>query len=245
MNVLMQISTLVRRRIRGKRLGIDFHRSASWTIPSEMALRSGRWVIEAPPHNGCKLAFLEIFLDDCYGIESVKPPVRTVLDIGANAGFFSIHARNVFPNALIHAYEPNPAMEKFLQHQSATGGFVYFLEAVGAVDGKVTLDADLDSTHVRTHASPSGEITQVALRSCIQRLGGTVDVLKLDCEGAEWDIFTDTAAWQNVRYAAIEYHLQHNQTRHLASESVTALGFRIRKHTTDGPSRGLLWAERR
>jgi hypothetical protein len=69
------------------------------------------------------------FLDDCYGIESIGHPVRTVLVFGAHAGFLSMHARNTYPDAIIHAYEPNPNMKQFLEHQSGIEGFTYSLEA--------------------------------------------------------------------------------------------------------------------
>jgi FkbM family methyltransferase len=242
---LTQVATLIRRRLRAKRLGIDFRRAATWNVPRGMCVDGKRWTIKAPAHNGCKLAFLEIFLDDCYGIESVRHPVRTVLDIGANAGFFSMHARNTYPNAVIHAYEPNPAMREFLQHQSCAGRFAYFMEAVGAADAKVRLDLDSDSTHTRSIPTPLGDIPQVAFRKCILRLGGNVDVVKIDCEGAEWEILDDADAWRKVRYLALEYHLRDGDTRSTAILNVTRLGFRILKHATDGPSRGTLWAEHR
>ena len=38
-----------------------------------------------------------------------------------------MHARNTYPDAIIHAYEPNPNMKQFLEHQSEIGGFTYFL----------------------------------------------------------------------------------------------------------------------
>lgn len=53
------------------------------------------------------MIFFSIFLDDDYFIDRITRPVSTVLDIGANIGFFSIAARKSFPQATIHSYEPN------------------------------------------------------------------------------------------------------------------------------------------
>jgi len=36
---------------------------------------------------------------------------------------------------------------------------------------------------------------------------GDIDLLKLDCEGAEWDIFECKDAWRAVRALTMEYHL--------------------------------------
>jgi FkbM family methyltransferase len=82
-----------------------------------------------------------------------RHPVRTVLDIGAHAGFFSVHALNTYPDAIIHAYEPKPNMKEFLEHQSGIGGFTYLLEAVGNKDDTVLLDR---REAVSPHKVPSG-----------------------------------------------------------------------------------------
>ena len=54
----------------------------------------------------------------------------------------------------------------------------------------------------RTH-----HIQQVSFRKAIDRLGGPIDIVKLDCEFAEWDLFKDQKAWQSVKYLTMEYHL--------------------------------------
>jgi FkbM family methyltransferase len=238
-----RIYNLLRRRYRARRLGIEFRRAANWTVPGEMFVRGKRWAISAPDDNGTKNAFLEIFLDDCYGIESIGHPVRTVLDIGAHAGFFSMHARNTYPDAIIHAYEPNPNMKRFLKHQSGIGGFTYFLEAVGNKDGMVRLDIDVKES-VHTRCRQGGDIPQVAFRTCILRLGGRVDLLKLDCEGAEWGILTDTESLAAVRTLVMEYDLVDGHTEADLISIVRTLGFKVLGQTLTGPTWGLLWATR-
>ena len=54
--------------------------------------------------------------------------------------------------------------------------------------------------------SPDGPIPQLPFADAVGRLG-FVDVLKLDCEGAEWDIFSDPSPWTQVRSLVMEYHL--------------------------------------
>ncbi len=65
--------------------------------------------------------FGEIFLRDCYGIESLPGDIRTVLDVGANLGLFSMAAIHRFPDAVIESYEPNGAIEKY--PQTSLGNF--------------------------------------------------------------------------------------------------------------------------
>jgi hypothetical protein len=40
-------------------------------FPAKMFANGKRWAISAPDDNGTKIAFLDIFLDDCHGIESI------------------------------------------------------------------------------------------------------------------------------------------------------------------------------
>jgi FkbM family methyltransferase len=243
MRSLARIYNLLRRRYRARRLGIEFRRLANWTIPGEMFVNGRRWAISAPNDSGTNGAFLDIFLDDCYGIESIGHPVRTVLDIGAHAGFFSMHARNTYPDAIIHAYEPNRNMKQFLEHQSGIGGFTYFLQAVGKKDDMVLLNIDAKES-VHTRCRPGGDIPQVAFRTCLLRLGGNVDLLKLDCEGAEWSILADSESLAAVRSLVMEYDLVDGHTEAELVSIVRKLGFRVLERTLTGPTWGLLRATR-
>jgi hypothetical protein len=87
---------------------------------------------------------------------------------------------NTYPDAIIHAYEPNLNMKQFLEYQSGIGGFSYFLEAVGNKNDMVLLDIDAKES-VHTRCRQGGDISQVAFRTCLLRLGGNVDLLK--CRG--------------------------------------------------------------
>src|SRR5215831_20283786 len=104
-------------------------------------------------------------ISSCTMTGRITPPAH---EVGAHAGFFSMHARNTYPDAIIHAYEPNPNMKQFLEHQSGIGGFTYFLEAVGNKNDMVLLDID-GKESVHTRCRQGGDIPQVAFRTCILR----------------------------------------------------------------------------
>lgn len=38
---------------------------------------------------------------------------------------------------------------------------------------------------------------------------GPIDLIKMDCEGAEWEFLNDQA-WNKVSYLTMEYHLEKN-----------------------------------
>jgi FkbM family methyltransferase len=198
---------LKRRQKRARKLGFDFKRSAGFRPPVKIKINGRDFPISYPEEVGVINDFLSIFLDDDYRLERVNWPVKTVLDIGANLGFFSIAARNAFPEATIHAYEPNEDLDRYLVPHSKEGKFKLHREAVGLESGRVSLDIRGETNQTRSKADDTGGIPQVAFRETIERLGGQVDVAKVDCEGAEWEFLEDKEAWQKVRFLAMEYHL--------------------------------------
>ena len=150
--------------------------------------------------------FGKIVFEDCYRLAQIRKPVRTVLDIGANIGLFAIAARYHFPTATIHCYEPNPLLEGYLSAHCFAVGADYHMEAIGAKAGRIALRLGDGSLYSIGEQRPDGLITQLSFADAITRLG-FVDVLKLDCEGAEWDIFSDRIPWTRVRSLVMEYHL--------------------------------------
>jgi FkbM family methyltransferase len=126
--------------------------------------------------------------------------VRTVLDIGANIGISAAYLASVFPNAEVHAFEPEPGNCELLRaNAQACPRIKAHPFALGAADGELTLfDSDDDanfggfSAH-RLGVNP-GRSKSVPVRHAgraIKELGiGPIDVAKIDTEGAEWDILT-------------------------------------------------------
>ncbi|MGB3266370.1 MAG: FkbM family methyltransferase [Microcoleus sp.] len=222
---------LLRRKIRAKKLGIKFNRVASFQLPEQLIVQEKHYQVNIPSEKGMDGEFIEVLLDDCYGVERLSPSLRTIIDVGANVGLFPIVARNRFPHAVIHAYEANPYLENYLKHQSKIANFTYFMEAVGAEDGKVVLDIREVSGKTRSTVSASGDIPMVSFRRAIDRIGGSVDLAKVDCEGAEWLLFEDRDTWQLVQNLSLEYHLWSGHTHAETRQVIENLGFRIGKQT--------------
>ena len=189
--------------------------------------------------------FGKIVFGDCYRLHEV-PDARTVLDIGANIGLFALAARRAFPKAKIHCYEPNPAISHNLETHCIQAGCDYFLEAVGLNSGKASLNAGANGTLFTTTTScDTGQINQVSFANAVARLGA-VDLLKLDCEGAEWEIFRDQETWKRVRHLVMEYHLwaqPSSSVQHLR-EVLSSLGFSRIEIQEDAPQWGLAFAWR-
>ena len=238
---------LVQKRLRARRLGVWLGRTRTFALPRSVRLNGERKPIHAPDDVGTRLVFLEVLIADCYRLGDVKPPIRTVLDIGANVGFFCLAARNAFPAATIHAYEPNRALEQYLRAQAAAAGCDYFMEAVGLDDGRVTLEFGDRAGVTRSRPTETGPIPSVAFRRTIERLGSPVDLAKVDCEGAEWEFLTDREAWAHVRNVTMEYHLAEGTRRRSHDDiarALTDLGFTVKDQDRFHDSTGLIFASR-
>jgi FkbM family methyltransferase len=210
-------------------------------MPHTVRAAGKKVVLNYPPENGVVYDFLGCCVHNGSGLRRELKDVKTILDIGANVGFFSIAARAHYPNAAIHAYEPNRRIFPFLKANTEQLGIKVYQEAVGAEEGMVAIADEGDSNQAKTIASEDGSIPQIALQRAVDRAGGFVDLLKLDCEGAEWDMFRTTVPWRHIRNIRMEYHLFNNHSLKDVEQALKQLGFRI-KRLEPSAGFGLIWA---
>ena len=77
-----------------------------------------------------------------------------------------------------------------LQLETSRKRASYFLnEGVGSEESAGKLVLRDSSRLVATEKDPRGSVKLTGIQTVIERLGGKLDLLKLDCEGAEWEIF--------------------------------------------------------
>ncbi|MGH9590967.1 MAG: FkbM family methyltransferase [Terracidiphilus sp.] len=229
--------------VNGLRFGVVYLRARWFKMPRKIHAAGKSISLQYPPEVGVETDFIGCFIRNEYGLRRRLADVRTIVDVGANAGFFSVAARGRYPRATIHAYEPNPRVLPFLNANVSELGIRVFPEAVGISDGFASIEDDGPSNLARTHTSGDGGIPMVGFEKAIQRIGGQVDLLKLDCEGAEWDLFQSAHCWRNIRNLRMEYHLFHRETFAQVDETLRGLGFKI-IHTRHEVGFGILWATR-
>src|ERR1700736_5314114 len=129
---LTRLLSLGRRRLAARRLNVPFTRAANFAIPQTIRLNARDVPLHVPREHGVRIAFVELLLDDCYGLRLLADgrrgsEIARVVDIGANVGLFGLAARVAFPRATIHCYEPNAALEPYLAHQGKVARCDYFL----------------------------------------------------------------------------------------------------------------------
>jgi FkbM family methyltransferase len=224
--------------------GLLFLRNRWFTMPAKLRVGGVAVNLEHPQEDaGVKTDLVGCLIRDDYGIANVDGEVKTILDIGANLGFFCMAARQRHPDAIINAYEPNPRAWSYLTANIARLKVAVFAEAVGSRPGRVRVLEHGPINLATTHLASDGEALQVSFDQAIERLNGRVDFLKLDCEGCEWGLFECTEGWSKVQNLRMEYHLGNDHTVESLEATLQGLGFRITKRF---PSQGfgIVWAHR-
>lgn len=224
-------------RIFWMRYGVYFLRSSRFQIKKlKIANHSVTLSVPSGEEKVMNYEFKTILYDDCYGLRQIEGKVESILDVGSNLGFFSLAARSRFPNARIHGYEPNPTIQSHLLSNTSGLSITVHPEAIGAQDGKIELKMEGGSLLSTAVASETGSIKKTAIATAIQRIGGPIDLLKLDCEGGEWEVFEHREIWKNINRLTMEYHLWANPSMDVPGmvKIIRDLGFRI-THLSEAP----------
>jgi FkbM family methyltransferase len=151
---------------------------------------------------------------------------NTILDVGANHGDFARAASTVFPAAAVYLFEPLPDMQAYLtgliQHGQRTWSLVPC--ALGSEPGQFPLFIDDDDDAIGSftgfteeylranpRARPTREIMcQVQILDEVARERGfeTIDLLKIDVEGFEFEVLKGAAlSLQRTRAVIVEVSL--------------------------------------
>ena len=239
-----RILTLVRRSFTAAKLGFVFCGTARAQFPKTVNLVRRRIELSIPPQDrGSMFDLINVWLDDEYGLKSIACAPRTIIDIGANVGLFSLWAAHTFNHATIHAYEPNPRVLPYLRANVRGLPVVVFPKGLGSEQGRAHMIDDRESRQASTCASASGEVEIEPLAEAIRRVGGSVDLMKIDCEGAEWDLFKDRDSLRCVKEIRMEYHLINGSCLQEFKAKVGELGFSISRLSPNSGF-GIAWLSR-
>jgi len=166
---------------------------------------------------GNATAIVEIFRNGEYAVPLNWQRLRQVLDVGAHVGAFTCWVGTLNPDARIVAFEPEPANFRDLQanvtRNHMQGRVTLLNVAVASRAGHRGLvvpsgrerasmvAADTTSPHVTV---PTVDFDDYLRHHCED----TVDLLKMDCEGAEWEVLGSLteAGWRRIDRLLLECH---------------------------------------
>ena len=246
--------------------GMSLGSLLTWPIRSRMQrpyvfkLRDGTSFLT--PHDGVNFQLLwrEIWIEEVYVKGGIHiAPEATIVDIGANIGLFSVWAATRCPGARVIAVEPSPTMAEFVRQNAARNrmSITVLQVACGGEEGKRvlytpygdearnTLNASDPSIPVRALA----DVEVVTLKELLRRSRvEKCDLLKVDCEGSEYDIMFKAPAdvLDRVQQIALEYHPGFNEsdTPGRLEEFLKDRGFHVCCEPLDLPGHGYMYARK-
>lgn len=153
----------------------------------------------------------EVLLGREYFFPLDNPP-RTIVDAGANCGITSIFYANQFPQATIWALEPEPSnYAALVWNAQKYSNIIPIQAALWSWDGEVELFSPAPKFErwgkwgftVR----PGYGCRALTIRTLMGNIGvDAIDILKVDIEGAEREVFSDPGWIEGIGLLAIELH---------------------------------------
>ena len=164
------------------------------------------------------LTYEGVFFHRAYDFQPACQP-DVIVDAGANIGLASIYFANRFPRARIIAIEPEESNYRLLEKNVAPYGNIQPIRAAlwnegGMLDlvdpglghnGFMTVPIDHGEESVGTVCD---QVQAITIQEILENFRiDKIDILKIDIEGAEKEVFQDTSAWiGKVGAIIIELH---------------------------------------
>lgn len=149
-----------------------------------------------------------------YGPVAALKDVDLIVDCGANIGISAYYFLHCYPNARVIAVEPDPENYALCRHNLAPFGVraVVLRAAVWPENRRLRIapaSVRLGAWALRVEPWDAGDVEGLTIREILHRAGadGPIDLLKMDVEGSETELFRRAAGWlDQTRNIAIELH---------------------------------------
>ncbi len=200
------------------------------------------------------LVVKEIWVDKDYDMPLKNPKV--ILDVGANIGGASIFFSKLYPQSKIYAYEPAKFTYQVLLDNLRLNNIKNVFpirQAIAGKSGKLAFyvheASGLSSLFSSRVNMVKTTVSAISLANVFKNHAiSKCDLLKMDCEGAEYDILSNTSVdiLKKVKNMIIEYHDSITYHHHgELIELLTRRGFmvKIKPHYLEDDI-GLIYASR-
>lgn len=186
-----------------------------------------RWSLRfnAPSSFSTIEVYHEIFKENAHFLAPgfAESNYGTVLDIGANQGFYTLKLKEICPGCRIIAVEPNPAEYAVLREnleRNGVGNVIYdnvavapeagtlkmeVIPQIGAIGGQMLRIPErpwIKDEFVKILEVPAVTLDALLSQQQIEQ----VDLLKMDVEGLELEILQACTQLSRVRRIVTEYH---------------------------------------
>ncbi len=168
------------------------------------------------------------FLNDTWKINKMKD--KNVIDIGAYLGDSSISFAINGAKKVI-ALEPLPQnfniAKKNIEQNNLGDKIELMFAACGSKDEFMSVDPSVSSSHqvsLKRH-SKGIKIPVISLKQILEKFGSEPSVLKMNCEGCEYDVIlaSTNEVLKKLEYIVIEYHYGYKNLK----EKLELAGFTV------------------
>lgn len=163
--------------------------------------------------------FMEIFFKEYYYLKKTNLSIEAI-DCGANIGVSLLYIKLMAPNARVKCFEPNPAalaiLKKNIQVNDWEKDVIVYPCALGKTKGQAEFFVDQDeptsygaSLNKYLAAKRPLNSFPVDIVCLSDYIKGPIDFLKIDIEGAEFDVLEDLSEknkMASISQIQLEYH---------------------------------------
>lgn len=226
--------------------------------PDELVFRvDDRLSVICPNLPGARVPVYEVFAEDTYRLgwftgDLGEGPVA--VDIGAHIGCFSLAFARQHPKSQIEAFEASPSTAVYLQRNIDRNGLADRVHcrrvAVASKTGTLVFADNVGGSSLNGITAPEGakqiEVPCVTVADAFAAAGTGVEVVKIDTEGAEYDMVLNSAPgdWAGVRRVVMEYHDVAGHSWAELEAFFAAVGLTTVAHEPVSPRQGTVWLSR-
>jgi FkbM family methyltransferase len=212
--------------------------------------------VTCPNRPGARVAVYEVFAEDAYRIAELAdrlPDSPVVLDIGGQVGCFSIALAARRSDASVHAFEASPTsaewLERNVRDNVLTDRVFVHAQAVSSMAGTLRFVASGDASVLSGRTAPAGaelDVPCVTFADAVAAAGGHADLVKIDTEGAEYEIVlgSERGDWAGVGDVVLEYHRVDGHDWSELESFFGEAGLPTVRREPAGPGQGTAWLSR-
>ena len=200
---------------------LKFHFLHSYFNELQLSIPVGNGYIAQLLETDAYDSFSEIFIQQEYSDFIPDEPITSILDIGANYGYFSLWLQSKRSQDKIYSTLIEPSLrcrrslEKLVKLPRLQNRFQYLQRAVG--DPKEPLIKFFDRPYMAgsifesEHSDPPYHANTLKSSEVLSSNSSSYDLIKCDIEGGEWDLLIHyPSILKNSKFLVMEWHSWHS-----------------------------------
>jgi FkbM family methyltransferase len=133
-------------------------------------------------------------------LDTPEHRVRVIVDAGANIGMETVRMRHFHPGARVVCVEPDRGNVSVLKRNAGEGDPSVEVLQNGLWSSETSLRVVPGTTNeaFSVHPAAPGEpadVEAITMNQVLARAGGEIDLLKMDIEGTEFEVFRRNTEW--------------------------------------------------